>query len=90
VDAGLAPFASGPEAERLECTSAKAALQQTAAKKKTRPIRAKADMIERPCFRNFSRVFPITRPEICVRFCAQTSAVEFTDRLMADLISALG
>jgi hypothetical protein len=90
VGAGLAPFASGPEAERLECTSAKAALQQTAAKKKTRPIRAKADMIERPCFRNFSRVFPITRPEICVRFCAQTSAVEFTDRLVADLISALG
>src|SRR5262245_3028889 len=45
VGAGLAPFASGPEAERLECTSAKAALQHTAAKKKTRPIRAKADMI---------------------------------------------
>src|SRR5262245_42173450 len=90
VGAGLAPFASGPEAERLECTLAKAALQQTAAKKKTRPIRAKADMIERPCFRNFSRVFPITRPEIYVRFCAQTSAVEFMDRLMAELISASG
>src|SRR5262245_6012213 len=90
VGAGLAPFASGPEAERLECTSAKAALQQNAAKKKTRPIRAKADMIERPCFRNFSRVFPITRPEICVRFCGQTSAFEFTDRRVPDLISALG
>src|SRR5215510_6300558 len=86
VDVGLAPFASDPEAERLECTSVKAALQQTAAKKKTRPVRAKADMIERPCFRNFSRVFPITRPEIWVRFCAQTSAVQFTDRVVAILI----
>src|SRR5215510_9211237 len=65
VDVGLAPFVSDPEAERLECTSAKAALQQTAAKKKTRPVRAKADMIERPCFRNFSRVFPIIRLSCC-------------------------
>jgi hypothetical protein len=38
--------------------SANAALQQTAAKNKMRPVRATADMIERPYFRNIGRVFP--------------------------------
>src|SRR5262245_55677315 len=58
VAAVLAPFASGAEAERLGCILTMAAPQQIAAKREIRPIRAKEDMIERPCFRNFSRVFP--------------------------------
>ena len=79
--AGLTLFASGAEADRLGCILTTAAPQQIAAKRDIRPIQAKADMIERPCTRTFCRVFPIPHPEICVPFCAQSFAVEFTTQL---------
>src|SRR5262245_1904988 len=81
VAAGLAPFASGAEAERLGCILTIAAPQQIAAKREIRPIRAKEDMIERPLFPEFQSIFLIPNPDIYVPFCAQAFAVEFTCRL---------
>jgi hypothetical protein len=47
-------------------------------------------MIERPCFRNVGRGFPIPFPEIYRAFCAQTFAVEFRIREPRDLIGRWG
>ena len=81
---------SGAEADRPACISTKATLQQTATKSRKRPLRAIADMIERPCFPECRSGWPDPIPGDLRAVLRSSFCCRVYEPISADLIKRCG